>query len=163
MMAATDVAVIAGSVSTVVFVASYLPMLLKAVRSKDLSSYSASNLILANAGNVVHSVYVFSLPASSIRTAGTTRLSRSGRNTRSTTTVHRTGPSWARRCSAGRDGRPRRRVGPGAGQYRSRPAAAASAIAGVSRPGSSSVAGSSPVSRCACLTAPDRRRTPRRR
>ena len=26
--------------------------------------------------------------------------------------VHRTGPSWARRCSAGRDGRPRRRVGP---------------------------------------------------
>ncbi len=41
MMAATDVAVIAGSVSTVVFVASYLPMLLKAVRSKDLSSYSA--------------------------------------------------------------------------------------------------------------------------
>ena len=63
MMAATDVAVIAGSVSTVVFVASYLPMLLKAVRSKDLSSYSASNLILANAGNVVHSVYVFSLPA----------------------------------------------------------------------------------------------------
>ena len=50
MMAATDVAVIAGSVSTVVFVASYLPMLLKAVRSKDLSSYSASNLILANAG-----------------------------------------------------------------------------------------------------------------
>jgi uncharacterized protein with PQ loop repeat len=63
MMAATDVAVIAGSVSTVVFVASYLPMLLKAVRSKDLSSYSATNLILANAGNVVHSVYVFSLPA----------------------------------------------------------------------------------------------------
>jgi uncharacterized protein with PQ loop repeat len=63
MMAATDVAVIAESVSTVVFVASDLPMLLKAVRSKDLSSYSASNLILANAGNVVHSVYVFRLPA----------------------------------------------------------------------------------------------------
>jgi len=36
-------------------------------------------------------------------------------------------------------------------------------IAGVSSPGSSSVDGSSPVSRCAGTTAPERRRTPRRR
>ena len=62
-MAVPDVAVLAGTVSTVIFVASYLPMLLKAVRSKDLSSYSALNLVLANAGNAIHSIYVFSLPA----------------------------------------------------------------------------------------------------
>lgn len=55
--------VVAGSISTVIFVVSYLPMLGKAARTRDLSSYSASNLVLANAGNVIHSVYVFSLPA----------------------------------------------------------------------------------------------------
>lgn len=54
--------VVAGTVSTTVFVGSYLPMLVKAVRTKDLSSYSAGNLVLANVGNAVHSVYVFSLP-----------------------------------------------------------------------------------------------------
>lgn len=52
----------AGTVSTGIFVLSYLPMLVKAVRSRDLSSYSPSNLILANVGNLIHSIYVFSLP-----------------------------------------------------------------------------------------------------
>jgi uncharacterized protein with PQ loop repeat len=61
-MAAPDVAVLAGTASTSIFVASYLPMLVKAVRSKDLSSYSVLNLVLANVGNTVHSIYVFSLP-----------------------------------------------------------------------------------------------------
>lgn len=61
-MSMSDVAVFAGSVSTTIFVASYLPMLVKAVRTKDLASYSALNLVLANVGNLVHSVYVFSLP-----------------------------------------------------------------------------------------------------
>ena len=37
-------------------------MLGKAVRSKDLASYSRSNLVLANVGNAVYSVYVFNLP-----------------------------------------------------------------------------------------------------
>lgn len=37
-------------------------MLAKAGRSKDLGSYSLGSLALSNAGNVVHSVYVFSLP-----------------------------------------------------------------------------------------------------
>ena len=54
---------LAGTASTVIFAASTLPMLLKAGRSRDLSSYSFGNISLANVGNVVHSVYVFSLPA----------------------------------------------------------------------------------------------------
>jgi len=58
--------VLAGSVSTMIFAASYLPMLVKAVRTKDLGSYSQSNLLLTNLGNLVHSVYVFSLPAGPI-------------------------------------------------------------------------------------------------
>ena len=54
--------VTAGVVATVVFACSALPMLGKAVRSKDLASYSRGNLVLANVGNAVYSVYVFSLP-----------------------------------------------------------------------------------------------------
>ncbi|MBF4770539.1 hypothetical protein ISU10_22440 [Nocardioides agariphilus] len=53
---------VAGFVSTIIFAASTLPMLLKARRTHDLSSYSLGNILLANAGNAVHSVYVFSLP-----------------------------------------------------------------------------------------------------
>jgi hypothetical protein len=60
------VALLAGMVSTAVFAASVLPMLVKALRSRDLSSYSFGNLVLANLGNAVHSVYVFSLPAGPI-------------------------------------------------------------------------------------------------
>ena len=37
-------------------------MLVKAARTKDLSSYSAGNLAITNVGNAVYSVYVFSLP-----------------------------------------------------------------------------------------------------
>lgn len=57
-----DLAILAGVISSVVFVGSVLPMLIKAVRTRDLASYSLGNLFLANLGNVVHSVYVFSLP-----------------------------------------------------------------------------------------------------
>ena len=56
------VPVIAGALSTTIFAGSTLPMLAKASRSKDLGSYSLGNLALSNVGNVVHSVYVFSLP-----------------------------------------------------------------------------------------------------
>lgn len=52
----------AGTIATVVFAASALPMLGKAARSKDLASYSRSNLVLANVGNFVYSLYVFHLP-----------------------------------------------------------------------------------------------------
>lgn len=55
-------AVLAGAVSTAIFVVSYMPMLAKAYRTQDLSSYSLGSLVLANVGNAIHSVYVFSLP-----------------------------------------------------------------------------------------------------
>jgi uncharacterized protein with PQ loop repeat len=65
-MAAPAPAVLAGMVSTTLFVVSYLPMLVKAYRTRDLTSYSLGNLVLANVGNAIHSVYVFSLPVGPI-------------------------------------------------------------------------------------------------
>jgi uncharacterized protein with PQ loop repeat len=53
---------VAGSISTAIFIASTLPMLVKAARTKDLSSYSLANIILANVGNGLYAVYVLSLP-----------------------------------------------------------------------------------------------------
>jgi uncharacterized protein with PQ loop repeat len=61
-----SVAVLAGTVSTVLFALSTLPMLIKAARTKDLDSYSRGNMVLANVGNAVHSIYVFQLPAGPI-------------------------------------------------------------------------------------------------
>jgi uncharacterized protein with PQ loop repeat len=58
-----DIPVVAGAISTMMFAASTLPMLVKAARTKDLGSYSLGNIVLSNVGNLVHSVYVFSLPA----------------------------------------------------------------------------------------------------
>jgi hypothetical protein len=57
---------LAGITSTVVFAVSTVPMLVKAGRTKDMSSYSLGNIVLVNVGNVVHSVYVFHLPAGPI-------------------------------------------------------------------------------------------------
>jgi hypothetical protein len=37
-------------------------MLVKAGRTKDLASYSLGNIALANLGNLIYAVYVFSLP-----------------------------------------------------------------------------------------------------
>jgi hypothetical protein len=54
--------VLAGMVSTVIFASSALPMLHKALRTCDLSSYSLGNIALANVGNAVHCVYVFAMP-----------------------------------------------------------------------------------------------------
>lgn len=53
---------VAGSLSTAIFAISTLPMLVKAGRSRNMASYSLGNIALANVGNLVHSVYVFSLP-----------------------------------------------------------------------------------------------------
>ena len=58
----SSIPTLAGSLATVVFALSTLPMLGKALRSRDLSSYSAGNLLLANVGNGIYSVYVFQLP-----------------------------------------------------------------------------------------------------
>jgi len=54
--------VLAGMVSTALFMFSTLPMIRKAVRTRDLRSYSLGNILLANGGNLIHSIYVFSLP-----------------------------------------------------------------------------------------------------
>ncbi len=58
--------VVAGAVSTAIFATSALPMLIKAFRTKDLKSYSLPSIALSNIGNVIHSVYVYSLPAGPI-------------------------------------------------------------------------------------------------
>lgn len=58
----TNIAVVAGTVSTAIFVMSTLPMLSKAFRTKDLKSYSLGNILLSNVGNIVHAVYIFNLP-----------------------------------------------------------------------------------------------------
>jgi uncharacterized protein with PQ loop repeat len=58
----SSLAVLAGSVSTALFAVSTLPMLIKAARTKDLDSYSRGNLVLANTGNAIHSIYVLQLP-----------------------------------------------------------------------------------------------------
>ncbi|MCH5642611.1 MULTISPECIES: hypothetical protein [unclassified Gordonia (in: high G+C Gram-positive bacteria)] len=58
----TDIATVAGSLSTAVFVLSTLPMLRKAATTRDLSSYSIGNIVLANLGNLLYAIYVVSLP-----------------------------------------------------------------------------------------------------
>jgi uncharacterized protein with PQ loop repeat len=57
-----DIPIVAGTISTVVFAVSNLPMLRKALRTRDVSSYSLSSLAMINAANVVYSLYVFTLP-----------------------------------------------------------------------------------------------------
>ena len=57
------VAASAGVVATALFVLSSLPMLAKAARSRDLSSYSGANLLIANVGNVAQALYLTTLPA----------------------------------------------------------------------------------------------------
>jgi hypothetical protein len=61
-MTMLDVPTAAGVASTVIFACSTLPMLIKARRSRNLTSYSLGNIALANIGNAVHSVYVYNLP-----------------------------------------------------------------------------------------------------
>ena len=74
----TTLPMLAGTAATIVFVASVLPMLHKAFRTRDLSSYSFGNIALANLGNAVHSVYVFSLPPGPIWVLHTFYLVSSG-------------------------------------------------------------------------------------
>ena len=57
-----DIPILAGTISTVVFAVSNLPMVRKALRTRDVSSYSLPSFAMINAANVVYSLYVFSLP-----------------------------------------------------------------------------------------------------
>lgn len=61
-----NIPVLAGAFSTMLFAVSMLPMLRKAARTRDLASYSLGYLAMTNLANVVHSLYVFSLPAGPI-------------------------------------------------------------------------------------------------
>jgi hypothetical protein len=70
--------VIAGLISTIIFATSTLPMLVKAWRTRDLHSYSFGTISLANAGNLIHSVYVFSLPVGPIWVLHTFHLTTTG-------------------------------------------------------------------------------------
>lgn len=54
--------IIAGTISTMIFTISSLPMLIKARTTKNLRSYSLCNLVLSNLGNIIHWLYVISLP-----------------------------------------------------------------------------------------------------
>jgi uncharacterized protein with PQ loop repeat len=54
--------IIAGAISTIFFASGELPMLVKAFQTKNLRSYSLGNILFANMGNVVYSIYVFHLP-----------------------------------------------------------------------------------------------------
>ena len=56
----------AGIVSTLTFVGSNLPMVVQAIRTHDVSSYSRGYLVMTNAGNAIYTVYVLSLPAGPI-------------------------------------------------------------------------------------------------
>ena len=54
--------IIAGSISSLLFISSNVPMLVKAFKTKNMNSYSLSNLVLTNVGNVIYWLYVSSLP-----------------------------------------------------------------------------------------------------
>lgn len=57
-----DLPVLAGTLSTIIFFFGTFPMLHKAVRTKDLRSYSKSMLGANSVANVIHALYIFSLP-----------------------------------------------------------------------------------------------------
>lgn len=54
--------VLAGTISSIIFFLGTFPMLHKAFRTRDLKSYSKGMLVLNNTGNLIHSVYIYSLP-----------------------------------------------------------------------------------------------------
>lgn len=54
--------IIAGSISSLIFMLGSLNMLIKAWRTRDMRSYSLVQLVLYNIGNGVHWLYVISLP-----------------------------------------------------------------------------------------------------
>jgi len=57
-----QISLIAGMLSTSLFISSAIPMVLKAYRTRDMQSYSKLNIPLANVGNLIYWLYVISLP-----------------------------------------------------------------------------------------------------
>ncbi len=60
------VEMIAGFGSSMIFILSNFPMIAKAVRTRDLKSYSLSQILLANGGNWLYWLYVVGLPVGPI-------------------------------------------------------------------------------------------------
>lgn len=52
----------AGAVSSAIFAASNLPMLTKVFKTKNMESYSLSQIALSNLGNLIYWLYIVSLP-----------------------------------------------------------------------------------------------------
>jgi hypothetical protein len=61
-----NAAAVAGLASTTLFTVSLAPMVWRAARTRDLAAYSLGHLVLNAFGNVIHTVYVLSLPAGPI-------------------------------------------------------------------------------------------------
>lgn len=57
-----SVQMLAGFVSTAVFASSKVPMLKKALQTRDLHSYSIGHIGLSASGNLAYWLYVVSLP-----------------------------------------------------------------------------------------------------
>ncbi len=53
---------IAGFIATALLAIGTIPMLEKAISTKNLASYSLGNILISNVGNVIYSIYVFKLP-----------------------------------------------------------------------------------------------------
>lgn len=61
-MQQSSIQTIAGTIATLIFVGSSLPMLWKAITTKNLKSYSLTQISLSNTGNLFHWLYVIGLP-----------------------------------------------------------------------------------------------------
>ena len=53
---------VAGTISTTIFATSNIPMLAKAMKTRDLKSYSFMYIALSNIGNLIHWIYIYNLP-----------------------------------------------------------------------------------------------------
>ena len=62
----TNLPTIAGLISTALFALGTLPMLAKALRTRNLASYSLGNILMSNVGNIIYSIYVFQRPSGPI-------------------------------------------------------------------------------------------------
>lgn len=57
-----SIQLLAGFASTAIFASSKVPMLMKALNTRDLHSYSISHIGLSTSGNLINWLYVVSLP-----------------------------------------------------------------------------------------------------
>jgi len=61
-MDSQTLSVVAGSISSFLFISANVQMLVKAYRTRNLRSYSLSNIVLVNVGNVLYWLYISSFP-----------------------------------------------------------------------------------------------------